>query len=278
MNSSHDGNGTNEGPSRARGQRPAHGEPLLDRAFRILACFGPDVPELSLTALAARADLPKATALRIARQLTEHGALERTDSGHYTIGLRLLEIATVAPRGHGLRTVALPYLQDLWHATRQHVQLVVREGLEGVLVERLSAHDAPRVMYRVGGRLPLHATAPGLVLLSFAPTQFQEDFLTADHPADDDNLDLAATADALRPKLAAIRRDRYAVFSRPQWDTPMTGVAAPILDRHQTTIAAISVITPSQQNQPATHIPAVVAVARAITRAMTTEAAHDPLP
>ncbi|MGY5132052.1 helix-turn-helix domain-containing protein [Streptomyces nigrescens] len=108
MNSSHDGNGTHEEHSRARGHRPAHGEPLLDRAFRMLACFGPDTPVLSLTALASRADLPKATALRIARQLTEQGALELTDSGLYTIGLRLLEIATVAPRGHGLRTIARP--------------------------------------------------------------------------------------------------------------------------------------------------------------------------
>ncbi|WP_058041027.1 IclR family transcriptional regulator [Streptomyces roseifaciens] len=269
MNSSHDGSGTNEERPRVRGHRPAHGEPLLDRAFRLLTCFGPDAPVLSLTALAARADLPKATALRIARRLVEHGALERTDSGHYAIGLRLLEIATVAPRGHGLRAIALPYLQDLSHATRQHVQLVVREGLEGVLIERLSAHDAQRVMYRVGGRMPLHATAPGLVLLAFAPAQVQEDFMVADHPADEDNL--MGTAEALRSRLAAIRRDRFAVFSRPQWDTLMTGVSAPVLDRHHTTIAAISVITPSEQSQSAAHIPAVVAMARAITRAMATD-------
>ncbi|MFI6770763.1 IclR family transcriptional regulator C-terminal domain-containing protein [Streptomyces sp. NPDC050355] len=128
---------------------------------------------------------------------------------------------------------------------------------------------------QVGGRLPLHATAPGLVLLAFAPTPIQEDFLTTDHPADDDNLDLNGTADALRPKLAAIRRDRYAVFSRPQWDTRL---AAPILDRNHTTIAAISVITPTEQSQPDSHIPAVVAVARAITRAMATDTAGDPLP
>ncbi|WP_406277620.1 hypothetical protein [Streptomyces sp. NBC_00191] len=79
----------------------------------------------------------------------------------------------------------------------------------------------------------------------------------------------------LRPRLAAIHRDRFAVFSRPQWDTLMTGVAAPILDRNGTTIAAVSVITPSEQSQPAAHIPVVVAVARAITRAMATETVRD---
>ncbi|MFK0181651.1 IclR family transcriptional regulator [Streptomyces xanthochromogenes] len=246
----------------------------MDRAFRLLACFGPDSPALSLTSLAARADLPKATALRIVRQLTAQGALERTSGGSYAIGLRLLEIASAAPRGHGLRTLALPHLQHLWHTTRQHVQLVVREGWEAFLVERLSARGAQRVMYRVGGRMPLHATAPGLVLLAFAPARVQEDFLAVDHPTDDgrsyDN------AGELRNRLAAIRRDRFAVFSRPQWDADMTGVAAPIFDGNQTAIGAVSVITPSEQIRPA-YTPAVMAVARSITRAMA-PGADEPSP
>ncbi|MFD7407956.1 IclR family transcriptional regulator C-terminal domain-containing protein [Streptomyces sp. NPDC059866] len=150
----------------------------------------------------------------------------------------------------------------------------MREGLECVLVERISALDAPRVMYRVGGRMPLHATAPGLVLLAFAPAQVQEDFLAADRSVDED--ELMGTAEELRSRLAAIRRDRFAVYSRLQWDTFMTGVSAPIRDRHQTVIAAISVITPSEQSQPSAHIPAVVAMARAITRAMNTETVGGP--
>ena len=60
-----------------RGRRPAHGEPVLDRAFRILTAFGPD-RSLSLSALSVRAALPKPTALRLARKLAELGALERT--------------------------------------------------------------------------------------------------------------------------------------------------------------------------------------------------------
>ncbi|WP_189133103.1 IclR family transcriptional regulator [Wenjunlia tyrosinilytica] len=253
--------------SRVRGRRPPRGEPVLERAFRLLACFEPQTPVRSLTALAAHARLPKATALRLARQLVEQGALERTDAGHYTIGLRLLELASLAPRGHGLRDTALPYLEDLHHATRQHVQLVVREGLDGVLVERLSARDAQPIMYRVGGRIPLNATAPGLVLLAFAPTSVQEEYLAGSRPTEEDENDRHPTGEALRAELAAVRRDRFAVYSRRQWDIPMTGVSAPVLDRHDT-IAAVSVVTPSQQIPPTGHIPAVVAVARAITRAL----------
>src|SRR5580658_8897453 len=151
-----------------RGRRPARGEPVLDRAFRILTAFGPD-RSLSLSALSVRAALPKPTALRIARKLAELGALERTRAGDYVIGLRLLEIASLAPRGHGLRATALPYMEDLHLATGQHVLLAVQDGGEAILVERLSARGAGRVMYRVGGRLPLHSTGVGLVLLAHAP-------------------------------------------------------------------------------------------------------------
>ena len=51
-------------------------------------------------------------------------------------------------------------------ATGQHVLLAVRDGREAVPAERLSAHGAGRVRYRVGGRMPLHCTGVGLVLLA----------------------------------------------------------------------------------------------------------------
>ncbi|WP_338930863.1 IclR family transcriptional regulator C-terminal domain-containing protein [Streptomyces netropsis] len=78
--------------------------------------------------------------------------------------------------------------------------------MECVLIERISVLDAPRVMYRVGGRMPLHATAPGLILPAFAPAQVQEDFLDSDRSVGED--DLMGTAEELRSRLAAIRRDR----------------------------------------------------------------------
>jgi DNA-binding IclR family transcriptional regulator len=48
----------------------------------------------------------------------------------------------------------------------------------------------------------------------------------------------------------------------------MTSVAAPIVGAHRTTIAALSVLTRSENADPVALAPAVVAVARAISRAM----------
>jgi DNA-binding IclR family transcriptional regulator len=240
---------------------------VLDRAFRILACFGPGSRTLSLTSLSTRAGLPKATAFRLARKLTEWGALERTETGEYMVGLRLLEVASLAPRGHGLRATALPYMEDLHHATGQHVLLAVRDGPEAVLVERLSARGAGRVMYRVGGRMPLHSTGVGLVLLAHAPRQVQDEVL-----ARSPRLENPVPERELRSRPAAVRRDGVAVISRPLPE-PMTSVACAIRGehgpgQHGAVVAALSVVTRSELVESAVLTPAVIAVARAISRAV----------
>jgi DNA-binding IclR family transcriptional regulator len=257
----------------ARGGKPARGEPVLDRAFRILNAFGPEHRSLTLTALSSRAGLPKPTALRLARTLAGLGALERWDTGEYVIGLRLLEIASLAPRGHGLRATALPYMEDLHHATGQHVLLAVRDGEEAILVERLSARGAGRVMYRVGGRLPLHATGVGMVLLAHAPVAVQDAVLSTDLTLRPENV--LRSSRELRGQLAAIRQDGVAVMSR-SWPEPVTTVAAPILGPQGFPVAALSVLTSVGQVEPAVLRPAVVAVARAISRAMSESGSSRP--
>jgi DNA-binding IclR family transcriptional regulator len=254
-----------DGGQPARGRKPAHGEPVLDRAFRIMTAFDPDHRFLTLSTLSGRAGLPKPTALRLARKLVQWGALERSATGEYVVGLRLLEVASLAPRGHGLRATALPYLEDLHHATGQHVLLAVRDGGAAVLIERLSARGAGRVMYRVGGRLPLHSTGVGMVLLAHAPAALQDEVLGGDLTLRPENI--TRTSHELRAQLAAVRQHGVAIMSR-QWPEPVTTVAAPILGQHAAPIAALSVVTRSEQAEPAALAPAVIAVARAISRAV----------
>ena len=114
---------------------------LTYRTLDLLACFTPDQPIRSLSELSHHSGLPLTTTHRIVTDLVEWGALERTADGGLQIGLRLWEVASLAPRGLGLRERALPFLEDLYVVTRQNVQLAVREGLELVFVER---HRRPR--------------------------------------------------------------------------------------------------------------------------------------
>ncbi|MGV9673993.1 IclR family transcriptional regulator [Nocardia sp. NPDC003482] len=242
------------------------GEPVLDRAFRILEAFTAAEERLTLTSLSARSGLPKSTALRLATRLVELGALERTPDGQYVIGLRLYEIGAMAPRSQRLRRIALPYLEDLHLATGQHVLLAVRDGYEAVLIDRLSAHDAGRVMFRVGGRMPLHATGVGLALLANAPAAVQEAILRGELRLEPEHDTLSP--EDLRRTLARVRKDGIAVMSRP-YPEPMTSVAAPVFGARSVVVAALSAVAPTGRVEPAALRPAVIAISRAVSRQLT---------
>jgi DNA-binding IclR family transcriptional regulator len=250
---------------RVRGKRPPEGEPVVDRAFSLLAAFDASHRRLSLRELSRRSGIPVSSTLRLAGRLMAWGALERDEEGQYSIGLRLLEVASLAPRGHGLRQVALPFMSDLAAVTQQHVQLAVREGLEVTLVERFSSHSSVPVRYRVGGKIPLHCTGMGLALLAFAPVDVQEDVLSrplALPGEPDQNLIPPAV---LRRTLAEVRRERLAIYRRLEAE-PMVAVAAPILGEHEVAIAAIGVVLPERVAQPRRLGYAVRTAAQSISR------------
>jgi DNA-binding IclR family transcriptional regulator len=133
----------------------------------------------TLSELSRVSGLPLSTTHRLVGELTRWGALERADDGRYRIGLRLVELGALCPRGPGLRDVALPFMEDLYEATHQNVQLAVRDGLDGVYIERIAGRHAVPVLTRVGAHWPLHATGVGLVLLAYAPLDVQETVLAA---------------------------------------------------------------------------------------------------
>jgi DNA-binding IclR family transcriptional regulator len=258
-----------------RGRRPAVGEPVLDRALKLLMAFNSGSPRLSLTALSAHTGIPMSSALRLCRKLADWGMLERSDEGEYVIGLKLLEVASLAPRGHGLRAVAMPFLEDLHHATNHHVLLAVRDHDEAVAVERLSAHEAGKIMFRVGGRMPLHSTAVGLVLLAYSDSALKEEILNRKLILEPEGQVIAP--EDLRARLAFVRRQGFAVATRPLPE-PATAVAAPIFGAGKEVIAAVSVIGPPGVMEPRVISPALIAVTRAISRATVSNPANTSQP
>ncbi len=250
---------------RVRGSRPPQGDPVVDRALSLLAAFDTRHRHLTLAELSRRSGIPASSALRLASRLTAWGALERGDDGRFSIGLRLWEVASLAPRGQGLRQVAMPFMGDLAEVTRQHVLLAVREGDEAVLVERLSAHQAMPVLYRVGGRLPLHSTGVGLVLLAFAEPGFQEEILA--RPLVHEPERTAVSPAELRRTLAEVRREGLATVRRHAPE-PLVTVAAPVFAAGGRIAAALSVVVPEEHAEPRLLGPAVRTAARSITRGL----------
>jgi DNA-binding IclR family transcriptional regulator len=241
------------------------GQSVTARVLRVISAFSAERPELTLTELSRRAALPLSTVHRLVGELAEWGALERTADGRYRVGLRLWEVGALAPRGLGLRESAMPFLEDLNAVTKQNVQLAVLDGSEVVYLERLSGRGAVNVITRVGGRLPLHATGVGLVLLAFAAPELQEQILAA--PLKRYTPKTMCTPDELRRALAEVRRTGVAV-SDGQIELIALSVAAPVRGPRGDVVAALSVVVPSETSDVRAYVPVVRAAARGISRTL----------
>ncbi|MGI5459546.1 IclR family transcriptional regulator [Streptomyces sp. CA-249302] len=236
-----------------------------DRLLAVLAAFDHEHPALSLTDISRRAGLTLTTAHRLVAALTEWGALERDGSGVYHVGLRLWEVAALAPRGLALRQIALPYLEDLYEATHENVQLAVRDGGEVVYIEWISGRSAVGVHIRVGARWPLHATGVGLALLAHSAAESQEEYCAG--PLASFTPYTVTDPGRLRRILADVRRTGVAVSSRQVTDDALS-VAAPVRGPGGTVAAAVSVVVPQADAQVPVLVPAVRLAALGISRAL----------
>jgi DNA-binding IclR family transcriptional regulator len=142
---------------------------VSSRLLAVLDCFDTAHPTLTLTEISTKSGLPLSTARRLIQELTAWGGLEKLPDSRFRIGMRLWEIGSYAPLQRGLRDAASPFMQDLYEATQENVQLIVLDGLEALCVEKIYGSRAVSTETDVGGRMPLHGTGAGKALLAFSP-------------------------------------------------------------------------------------------------------------
>ncbi len=213
---------------------------VMGKVKLMLQAFAED-DELSLAELARRTGLPKSTAFRLCHELVAGGLLERWGAS-YRLGLWLWEIGQQVPRQRILREAALPFMEDLFVATQETVHLAIRDGLEVLYIEKLVGHRPVAQPSRIAGRLPLHCTATGKIMLAYSSQQLLlqviADGLTGRTPH------TVMTPMALGLQLERIRRDGLAVETE-ETRAGYSSMAAPVLGARRTVVAALSITMPT---------------------------------
>lgn len=241
-----------------------HHESVLSRAARILEAFSQDEPALTVSEIARRSGLHVATASRLVAELVAHGFLSRDDDRKVRIGVRLWELVTRASPTLSLRDTAMPFMEGVHDVVGHHVQLGVRDGKDVLFLERLSAPSAVINYTRVAGRLPLHASSSGLVLLAHGPVSLRERILAG--PLTTYTPQTPATPAQLRVILADVRQQGYAYCPGYVHEEAL-GIAAPVRGGDGTVLAALAVIVPNDASAQAV-VPVVRTAARGISRAL----------
>ena len=239
------------------------GRSVTSKVVSLLEAFLPSARELSLNELAERTGLPLSTTYRLASQLVEWGGLERGPNGGYRIGLLVWEIGARAGGGSTLQAVVTPFMQDLYEATQENVQLAVLSGRQALYIEKIAGANATPVRTRRAGRLPLHATGVGKVLLAHAAPEFVEELISAG--LEQYTANTLVSSGPLHRSLAEIRRTGVG-FDREELTLGSVSVAAPVFDTTGSVVAAISLVTRSSKANPGRLAPAVRAVSLSASR------------
>ena len=136
------------------GGRPS-GFQSVARAARLLEMFTVEQPALTLSEITAELGVGKPTAHRYATALRQAGLLRLAD-GAYTLGPRVVELASAALAGLSVINVAGPHLERLGAETSQTAVLSVWDGEAPVVVRMQDAADGRmvRIVVATGSRLP----------------------------------------------------------------------------------------------------------------------------
>jgi len=186
---------------------------------------------------------------RILAAMSTDRFVDRTESGSYRLGMRLLELGNLVKSRISVREIALPLMRELHAATGETVNLSVRQDDEIVYVERSSSgRTAMRIVHSIGARAPLHITAAGkLFLLEEGATQLREYARRSGLQAHTRNT--ITSLAVLERELEKTQKQGYATDSE-EAEIGVRCVAAAIRDDNGMLTGALSLSTPADRMKP----------------------------
>jgi IclR family pca regulon transcriptional regulator len=196
----------------------------LARGLEVIRAFDGENPRMTLSDLAARTGLTRATARRFLLTLAELGYVS-TDGKLFSLTPRVLELGFSYLSGLSLPELAQPHLEALSRELDESTSASVldRNGLDGdaiVYVARVPTRRIMNVGITIGTRFPANVTSMGRVLLAAQPEE--------------------QWPDALRTVLADVRSQGWALVDQ-ELEQGLRSIAAPLHSASGTVVAAINI-------------------------------------
>ena len=210
---------------------------VIDRVSLVLDAFdGPG--RLNLAQIVRRTGLPRSSAHRMLERLVALRWLRR-DGRDYELGMRLVELGSLAVHQDRLHRAAMPLLHDLHRATGLVVHLAILDGSDVVYLEKIGDQMMAAIPTRVGSRQPAHCAAVGKAMLAYREDTDQADVIDLGTRKTRYSI---STPAQLRAELANVAA-RGVAFDREESVPGFGCVAAPIGAPGEA-VAAVSVCGP----------------------------------
>ncbi|MET8470883.1 IclR family transcriptional regulator [Streptomyces sp. NPDC006422] len=219
--------------------------PAVTRALDILELFLDGDGTLSAPDIVRKLQLPRTTVHELVTTLAARQYIVQVPGqpGRYRLGVRPYQLGSRYAEQLDLAAEGQHVARDVAETCDETVHVAILEGTDVIYIAKVDSTHAVRMVSAAGRRLPAHCTSVGKMLLASLP----EAELTARIP---DDADLVAMTEnsitdpaALRTHLDEVRERGIAVESRES-NTDVSCVAAPVRDRTNRVVAALSISVP----------------------------------
>ena len=210
----------------------------LIRGLSVIECFDEDHARMSITDVAERTGLERATARRCLLTLA-HLGYATYDGKFFQLTPRVLNLGHSYLATTPLPRLIQPFLDELSHATSESTSAAVLEGTDILYVARASTRRVMSINLAPGARLPAYCTSMGRTLLAALPQQEARAIL--------DRSDLVAYTprtkadiETITLELGVIAAQGFAVIDQ-ELELGLCSIAVPLLDAHGKVVAAINI-------------------------------------
>jgi IclR family pca regulon transcriptional regulator len=137
----------------------------LERGLAVIQAFTHETPAMTLSEVARRTGISRATARRILLTLESLGFV-RSDGRDFSLSPRVLSLGWAYLSSLNLWEIAQPFMHDLSAEMQETCSATTLDLPDIVFVARVPTRRILMMSLGVGSRLPAYATAMGRVLLA----------------------------------------------------------------------------------------------------------------
>lgn len=219
----------------------------LAKGLQVIECFGAETPRLTITDVAKRTGLDRATARRCLLTLHHQGYADY-DGKFFTPTPNILRLGMGALAALPLPQIVQPWLDQLSEQIGQSTSVSILDDTEIVYIARAAQRRVMSIGLMPGSRLPAHCTSMGRVLLAALDEEDARGRLARSDLTPRTPSSLTDSEDIMT-RLSDARDQGFAIIDQ-EVEIGLRSIAVPIHNSRGAVIAALNTGVSAVQDHP----------------------------
>ncbi|MCI1944436.1 IclR family transcriptional regulator [Clostridium luticellarii] len=148
------------------------------RVLEIFELLSKNKSGLSIADISKKLDIPQSSTSNLIKTLYNSGYVARDEAKKYVLGVRLIQLGSVAMESFDISAVAKPILQELVKEVQETAFLAIRAQNEVVYILKIDSNRSVNTTAQPGYHRPLYDTGLGKAFLASMNKREQHEILS----------------------------------------------------------------------------------------------------